>query len=141
MISSVGFTGSRRGMNDKQREIVYNLLKHYNPSGIETTDFHHGDCLGSDAEANDIAHDLGYRVIIHPPENEKFRAYCEGHVVLMQRGYIHRDQKIVQKAKVMLATPHGNEVLHSGTWTTIRYSKEIGRMIHIIYPDGKVVIK
>jgi hypothetical protein len=34
--------------------------------GGEGSQFHHGDCIGSDAQAAEIAVGLGYRIIAHP---------------------------------------------------------------------------
>ena len=36
-------------------------------------EFHHGDCVGADSEAHDIADECGYGIILHPPTNQSER--------------------------------------------------------------------
>ena len=66
----IGFTGTREGMTDRQKTALRELLASY-PGAI----LHHGDAIGADAEAHDIAVALGCAVVIHPPENERQRAF------------------------------------------------------------------
>ena len=42
----VGFTGTQRGMTETQRSVVHALL-----ACLPVVTFHHGDCIGADAEA------------------------------------------------------------------------------------------
>lgn len=127
----VGFTGTRRGMTDRQKAQLREELIKRRTGWIE---FHHGDCLGADAEAHDIAHELGYCIYIHPPENNKARAYKGGHV-LKPLAYLERNRDIAFGCHVLIAAPKTlNEELRSGTWATIRYAREMGREVVILEP-------
>ena len=99
-------------------------------------EFHHGDCIGSDAEAHDIALSLGFYMVIHPPINESKRAFRTGHI-LKRKSYLIRNRGIVDSTDRLLATPNEDyERLRSGTWSTIRYAKKCGKLVTIIFPDG-----
>lgn len=127
----VGFTGSRNGMTDCQKESVYLILKTHK-HGI--SEFHHGDCVGADCQAHVIAVDCGYDIIIHPPTNTSLRAFCEG-TLLKQKNYLERNRNIVDCCDVLLACPNTiEEQKRSGTWYTIRYAMRSGKQFRIIYP-------
>jgi len=125
----IGFTGTRRGMTQKQKDELYNFLCQYK-GGV----FHHGDCVGADLEAHSIASKLGFKIVIHPPRNPEKRAFCEG-VVLEGKNYLERNRDIVEACDILVAVPKENqEVLRSGTWASIRYAKKVGKLVKIIYP-------
>ncbi len=88
----VGFTGTRRGMTERQLKA---LESHLGP--ITVTEAHHGDCLGADKQFHDMIRRLkpNARVIIHPPSNPSHRAFCEGDVLCEERGYLERNHDIV----------------------------------------------
>lgn len=128
----VGFTGTSSGMTRVQWDMLAQTLVGINPS-----EFHHGDCIGADAQAHDIAQDLDCDIIIHPPLDPKSRAFCTGTLLLPKKDYLDRNKDIVNAAEVLVATPETmHEVLRSGTWSTVRYAKKIGCRVIIIYPDG-----
>lgn len=139
-MSSIGFTGTRRGMTEAQKATLRSWLRRTAPSF-----FHHGDCVGSDAEANQIAADLGIEIIIHPPKNPKLRAFCSKGVVqvLPAKDYLPRNRDIVNAAGGCLpfnvfATPSGYKMVNigSGTWSTIRYAGSTKKTLCVIWPDG-----
>src|ERR1700730_19108648 len=68
---SFGFTGTRQGMTAEQKSALRNFLD----GGVG--EFHHGDCIGADSEAHDIADECGYGIILHPPTNYSERAWRE----------------------------------------------------------------
>jgi hypothetical protein len=120
MSKAIGFTGSRTTPTDGQltwlrTELI--TLKH-----VGYTEFHHGDCIGSDEAAHQIAHDVGLRTIVHPPINPKWRAWCSGDVILPEKDFVPRNHDIVDSCMTLLALPAGPEKLRSGTWATIRYA-------------------
>lgn len=124
---NIGFTGTRQGMTEKQRLQVQAWL-------TDGSEFHHGDCVGADEEADAIAHSLHLNVVIHPPANPRLRAYCSG-TVLPAKGYIARNHDIVDSTDVLVATPkEADEVLRSGTWATVRYARKVGKTVWIALP-------
>lgn len=122
---NVGFTGSRRGMTEKQYSSLAALLRRLRPAT-----FHHGDCVGADAEAHQLAAGLGAELHVHPPVDPRLRAWCQADVLYPPAPYLTRDRQIVDAAQLLVACPAGPEVVRSGTWATIRYAR--GRVETII---------
>lgn len=137
----VGFTGSQFGMNQAQAVNVYTLLSSWrDPSCIN--EFHHGDCIGADNQAHQIAQYLGYETHVHPPIDERKRAFsCDGDRHYIAQDYITRNHIIVEMTDRLIATPREvEEALRSGTWATYRYAKKCGKKIWLILPDGIIKI-
>lgn len=129
-----GFTGTQRGMTMAQKYALRNLLT--NGEG----EFHHGDCIGSDAEAHGIATCLGYCCVIHPPTNSSKRAWCNAWVMRPMMPYLKRNHNIVDETAALIATPgEFEEQLRSGTWATVRYARKLGRKVFLILPDGVMI--
>lgn len=132
----VGFTGTRQGMTEAQRICFGAALVLLTE---ERDEFHHGDCIGADAEAHRLATEFGYKAIIHPPIIGSKRAFCNAPVVLQAKPYLERNHDIVDAVDFMFATPGEiNEQLRSGTWATIRYARKKQKKLMIIGPDGNV---
>jgi len=140
----IGFTGTRQGLTVQQEMNLDDLLSDI---AIDTAaddspiEFHHGDCIGADAQAHDIVDALpDRRIIIHPPSDPKYRAFKEGDEVRDEASYLERNTDIVDEGEdLLIACPkEGQEVLRSGTWSTIRRGRKAGRPVVIIYPDGNM---
>lgn len=130
-----GFTGTQRGMTDKQLSVVKDILVNTKPI------FHHGDCIGADKQAHDIAEALKLSIILHPPIIEIKRAFCVADECRIPKPYIDRNHDIVNESNHMIATPGEYvEQLRSGTWATIRFGKKCGKTVYIIMPDGTIEI-
>ena len=127
---SVGFTGTQIGMSDNQKFHLRTIL-------IGATEFHHGDCIGADEEADAIARDLGIRIVIHPPLDPKKRAFCyqPGDTIRRERPYLVRNRHIVHDTDELVAAPKdaNNEELRSGTWSTIREARRTGKKVTILH--------
>lgn len=123
----LGYTGTREGMSRSQKDQLEEIFRTTN-----VTEFHHGDCIGADEEAHDIANSFGIRIIIHPPLSMKFRANCHIKrtnrvpiIVLSEEDYIPRNHSIVDSTDSLVGAPRSDiEELRSGTWSTIRYAKK-----------------
>lgn len=115
----VGFTGSRNGLNDTQQTAIRACLIE-----LGANEVHHGDCVGADKAFDAIAHELGLKVVIHPPSDEKMRAFCSGEV-LPAKKFIDRNHDIVDACVILIGAPTGSkEQRRSGTWATIRYARK-----------------
>jgi len=124
-----GFTGTQTRMTTKQFDCLLELLKEH-----KITEFHHGDCIGADATAHDIVVELNIRTVIHPPIKSFKRAFKKGDEILPMDDYLSRNRAIVNAVEIMLACPKGPEELRSGTWSTIRYARKVGKPVTIIMP-------
>ena len=137
LIKAVGFTGTQQGMNNHQRRRFRRLILELNP-----TEFHHGDCIGADEQAQAIVRELvpQCRLVIHPPSDPSKRAFCKADEVLPAKPYLKRNLDIVRRCSIMVATPYEvEEQLRSGTWSTVRYARraieqEPSRTLHLILP-------
>jgi len=115
----VGFTGSRKGLNASQLRKIREYL-----DTEQITEVHHGDCVGADAAFHKIALSLDKKIVIHPPNSPKMRFKGVGEV-LPAKPFLDRNKDIVRASDVMIACPESSEeVLRSGTWTTIRFAKK-----------------
>lgn len=105
------------------------------------THLNHGDCVGADALAHDIALEIGLSVMVYPPIQKKYRAYCTGPRVIIhpEASYRYRNTSLVNSGHVLLALPNKNsESMRSGTWMTVRMARKTGLKIVVCYPDGRV---
>ncbi|MFG1462278.1 hypothetical protein V5F77_05190 [Xanthobacter sp. DSM 24535] len=130
----IGFTGSREGMTKVQADKVALII-------AQAAEWHHGQCIGSDAQTHAIARDLMVPIVMHPPTCAVLMADCPGaYATRDPRPYLDRNRDIVDETDELVAAPHGPEVNKSGTWATIRYAKGRGRKVTTIWPDGSVTI-
>ena len=130
----LGFTGTQFGMTAEQLEKFKQLIAELQPK-----EFHHGDCVGADAEAHQLIVNTGCKIIIHPPKNETKRAFCGSDTIRKPKDYLVRNHDIVDETEVTIATPREHtEQMRSGTWATVRYCSKSGKKVYIILPDGQV---
>ena len=118
-------------MSDSQIESFYMLL-----GKMGVTEFHHGDCVGADAEAHLIVQNSfpNAKIVVHPPKEQIARAYCVGNELRAQFDYLERDKHIVEECEFLFAAPlRTQEQARSGTWATIRHARHISRL-HVVLP-------
>ena len=126
----IGFTGTQLGMSQHQKEqFVLKLMS------LGVTEFHHGDCIGADAEAHDIVREFFPEVIIvgHIPQSNGKRAFkkCDNYKDPLP--YLVRDRIIVDETDMLIGCPKtDDEILRSGTWATIRYSRKLNKPQEIL---------
>lgn len=134
----VGFTGTREGMTDDQRDQFTRMIIDRNPA-----EFHHGDCIGADAEAHAIVRECIPRceIVTHPPENPEYRAWCKGDREMEPAPYLVRNRHIVDAVDEMLAAPYETHTRHGGTWSTVRYASRRAVPCLTIVPDGSTSVR
>lgn len=135
---AVGFTGTRSGMTEAQlEEFKLALCKLVANHG--QLEFHHGDCVGADAEAHDVVKLVSPNssIIVHPPKDTSLRAYKQGDALLSPLTYLARNRAIVESIRLLIAAPLFMKETDGGTWYTVRYARRVGgRVVLVIWPDG-----
>lgn len=129
----VAFTGTQRGMTAEQFDRFCSALT----LDVMAFDwFHHGDCIGADAQAHAAVRRLTTRIHVHPCNIPSKRAFCVGDAASPVAPPLDRNRVMVDLSAALIATPGQMvEELRSGTWSTIRYARK--RIpVHIIWPDG-----
>lgn len=100
---------------------------------------HHGDCVGAHAQAHEVACSFGREVTIHPPISGANRACKTSPDIRTPRPYLSRNKDIVRETDMLIATPaEAEEQRRSGTWSTIRFARKLGKPVFVIWPDGTV---
>lgn len=128
----VGFTGTRFGMTERQKAVVSSIL-----APISFIELHHGDCVGADADCHDIVAQLRSHITIHPPVDEKHRAFKIGHETREPKTHFARNRDIVIETDILIATPFNPfEESRGGTWYTIDYARKKKRWNVVVWPDG-----
>lgn len=138
----IGFTGTRKGMTEAQQNALrlemLDVELFARDKGAETIELHHGDCKGADAQVHGFAEEVGWVIWIHPGDIVNQRAWCESPNVHLPKQTLLRNADIVEAGHVLFAAPEGPETQRSGTWSTIRRARKVGKPICVVWPDGKV---
>ena len=132
-MNAIGFTGTRRGLTDAQREQV-ERLRHYKPEH-----FLHGACAGANRDAAFIAMQCGTHVSSYPGDASQERWSIErGLTTHMVRTYKDRNRIIVLHCDLLIACPSGmsEQFLAGGTWMMIRMARKLKKRHIIVWPDG-----
>lgn len=130
----LGFTGTQSGMTDGQKSAFIKLIGRLKP-----TEFHHGDCVGSDAEAHDLIRTYypDCKIIGHIPLKDYKRAFKKCDEERPPKNYLERNEDIARECKLVIAAPKEmTETVRSGTWATIRRARKVKTSIIIIWPNG-----
>ena len=124
-----GFTGTRSGLNKNQ---VDSINKLFSSNIDDTIELHHGDCIGADKDMHDLCVIKNIKVIIHPPNDDKLRAFCKSDNILGELPYLKRNKKIVDDTSYIIACPWSEkEQLRSGVWSTIRYARKKNKPVYL----------
>lgn len=130
----IGITGTRNGMTPKQRkqlEDMFNLFKHT----YDEFEFHHGDCVGVDVQAADLAQAVGFRTVCHPPVKEDLRAFHQSDEIREPHTYFKRNRNIVDETEVLLVVPfESSPQSKGGTWYTHDYAVKGNSPVLILWP-------
>src|SRR5687768_9121008 len=116
-------------MTERQKTALQAIL-----SGNGNDEFHHGDCVGADAEAFVIAEFL-YWIHAHPSNVAGMHANTESDVRHPIKLPLERNQDIVDACHVLIAAPRSlQEEQRSGTWATVRMARRAGKPVIILEP-------
>ena len=133
----VGFSGTRQGMTDAQKEAFSALIRELGP-----TEFHHGDAIGADAEAADAVNQLLQRpkIICHPCYFNAQRAWTKFNDEKRPVRDTHvRNRRIVAETDLLVGCPKSMKRLQStGTWHTIGEAEGKGKPRFVVWPDGTI---
>ena len=133
----IGFSGSRRGMNEYQTGALANFLSMYRKQEASEHWFHQGICIGSDEWATVIALKLGFKIHGHPPIKKDYvsqRALEMCDKLDPEYSYSGRNQRIVLASQTLLATPLTDTEI-GGTWNAIGHAVRQQKHRVIILPD------
>lgn len=135
----IGFSGTRRGMSDRQKGRVFSILARFKPARV-----HHGDCIGADEQFGEIAYQMHIPIVLHPPTNPALRAntqlgFMAGGIVEIRdpKEYLTRDRRIVKDTHLLIGAPLSNgKSRNGGTWYTIKYAQKLRHPFIICYTNG-----
>lgn len=143
MIHDIGFTGTRRGMTDRQSAIVDTQMRFLHRCGAVW--LHHGGAEGADDEAHNLWR-TGCRgqIHLHPGRDGGGRVTLARDFrpdrVSEPAPYLDRNKDIVTASSILLAAPgEAVEILRSGTWATVRDARRRRRVILLCLPDGSMI--
>jgi len=120
-------------MTQMQRNTLQALLKR-----LRLTAGRHGDCVGADEQFHDICRELGAKMHGHPGPDGPLRAGCLFDTSAFPKDYLKRNHDIVNLSDCMIAAPaQREEQQRSGTWSTVRFAKQIGKLLIMLWPDGE----
>lgn len=134
-VTSIGFTGTRRGLSNEQSDAILNILQQC-PKLLNAL---HGDCVGADSDFDWLIRRNFKNVIpdIRPPTNPSKRAFCQSRgasIVHLPQDYLTRNKSIVCGSQFLIAAPfEQSEQLRSGTWSTIRYANTLKKPHVVVY--------
>lgn len=129
----ISFAESRNGLSDAKTAALAQVLV-----SLEPLTLHHGDCVGADARAHQIAEAAGWPTVTHPPLDESLRAFCRATETRHPMHYLVRNEDIVRESSQLVACPDGPEHDKSGTWSTVRYARRYQKPVTLVLPDGTV---
>ncbi len=141
----LGVTGTSGLVTPAQGQALHQLI-----TRVAATELHHGDCVGADKMCHDIVAGAQHRdlerrlslppmrIIIHPPDNDAKRAFCQSYDEIREPlPYLVRNRNIAAESDLVIAAPRSaEEEIRSGTWATVRYARDLEKVVIIINPDG-----
>jgi hypothetical protein len=130
----LGFTGSSRHVTDYQVEAIRRYFRYLVEAG-KRVEFHHGDCVEADEIAHGLAFQIGFRIVIHPPNITNRRAFCRDYAEIREeKPYLSRNTDIVNETDRLLAVPDRPRTIRSGTWFTVRCAERQRKPVKLILP-------
>jgi hypothetical protein len=130
-MKKLSITGTSRGATEYQLEEITSILNlHYSPN----IEFHHGNCIGVDFQAANIAKRLGYEVICHPHLDDKI--IHDSDQVMVSLPHFVRNRILVNICDMLIVAPFESTPQKlGGTWYTYDYAVKINKPVTLIYPN------
>lgn len=136
----VGVTGTRYGISKEQFLHAQGWLDRplWGRNYI-MTEFHHGDCMGADAQLATMVREAhpNAKIVGHPPVKDDVRAFFESDQSLPEKSYFARNRDIVNAVDLLIAFPIHEKRNEGGTWYTINYALKNKVKTGIFYYDGR----
>lgn len=132
----IGFTGNRYGLSLEQKNNIKTLF-----DNCQNIIVSHGDCIGSDTDFHNLCieyrnnnHHKSLKIQIFPPDNNSLRGFNNGDILMPEKPYLKRNDDIIKNSQILIACPidKTKEILRSGTWSTIRKAKKLGKNVWIL---------
>lgn len=138
-MTPIGFTGTSTRITWKQFHKIKDLFLEEMVRG--PFELHHGDCVGADMVAHQIAVGLGCRIVLYPGVYHNGRpndkaAGNTGNVVHPPMTMFARNRRIVDSTQRLIGVVKDSAESAGGTWYTIKYARSKKKPITIIWPDG-----
>lgn len=143
----IGITGTQSGVLPEQYDALREIfLTYLSDPDQRIVVIHHGCCIGVDSQAHRLAYALDpkadvLKTVLHPPDNvSKMDISLNPASVLVTHPpypYLQRNHHIVQAVDVLIAIPgEDDEVLRSGTWSTVRYARKVNCPVVLLTPSS-----
>lgn len=142
----ISFTGTQQGMTEFQKLELARLLK----DEFNCSELIHGECMGADYEATEVAISVGVKIFHLFPgdikaKNLKYFPASEVGKAQDLSGIIYtrekeekptfRNIKIVDAGEILIAAPKEHTMsVRSGTWATVRYAWRKRKKVIVIPP-------
>lgn len=133
----VSFTGTKKGMTAPQLDQFKQLIQK-----LDIVRFSHGCCIGADRQAHVAVRDFfshGVRIEGRPCDIlDKQDIPVDLDEIYPAKPPLKRNKHLVKACDVLIATPKGDMIVRSGTWSTVRYAQKLKKHVYIIYPGGEL---
>ena len=148
-MNNLGFTGSRHGLTEIQKKVLidniiefrYNEILNFKTDINKPFNSLDGCCIGADDIFYNICDMLSFNTIGYPGfySTHPMRSKILRNRMKAVKSPLQRNKNIVYNSNLMIACPNTKEeIKRSGTWATIRYTKQLIKPLIIIYPDGNI---
>ena len=138
----IGFTGTSTALTLPQLERLTSLLEALKHRINEPVTGLHGDCVGADACFDAICEQLCIPRTCYPCTISGMRAGTSARQLLEPQAPLVRNRMIAAECSILIACPkESDEVVRSGTWSTVRYARRAKKPIVIVRPDGGFVVE
>lgn len=130
----LGVSGTRSRPSDMQIAFLEKAISY-----SEVIEVHHGDCVGLDNWAHNLAIKHHKLIVVHPPDVEKWRAYCtnKNATILPVKWYTNRNLDIILASDICLAFPFSREWASSrGTYNFVDVATKHKKSLIIVHADG-----